>query len=282
MGAQRFINEFKPANKVFNLLAYLQFQLQYSVAKLRDWKDSQSPAKDPVPPARLRHRVHGNLSRASYLEVGRNVAKDIADLCRIAGRDFYSFTDILDFGCGCGRVIQNFRDPAKPCNLYATDIDPDLVSWGKSNLSDIRWSVNSHHAPSPFNDNSFDLIYCVSVFTHLDEDLQHEWLRELQRIARPGSTLILTVHGGHHIGALDASYRNEIRQRGFLYITSAEGRLKLDGLPDFYQSTYHTKEYIHKVWSQYFDIVDYVERGINNDQDAVLLRKPKREESTLG
>jgi hypothetical protein len=44
-------------------------------------------------------------------------------------------------------------------------------------------------------------------------------------------------------------------------------------LPDFYQSAFHTKDYIYQQWSAYFDIVRYEERGINNHQDAVLLRK---------
>jgi SAM-dependent methyltransferase len=274
MGIYRTLRDFKPAYMAHAASAYLLFQLQLLIATLRDWKDNTGPTHDPAPPARLRYRVHGNLSKASYLEVGRTVAQNIQNLCGIAGRDFYSFTDILDFGSGCGRVVQNLRGRSRSCTLYATDIDPDLVSWGKSNLPDIQWSVNRLQPPLPFNDSAFDLIYGISVFTHLDEDFQRVWLRELQRVARPGATLILTVHGEYAIGMLDSSYQDEVHERGFVFITGAKGRFKLDGLPDFYQTTYHTKEYVYNEWSTYFDIVDYIERGINNHQDAVILRKP--------
>jgi ubiquinone/menaquinone biosynthesis C-methylase UbiE len=160
--------------------------------------------------------------------------------------------------------------------LYATDIDPDLVNWGKSNLPGIQWSVNGHQPPLPFDDNAFDLIYGISVFTHLDEAFQHVWLRELQRVARPGATLILTVCGEHAMKAfqtLDPSYGEEFHERGFMFVSLSKGRFKLDGFPDFYQSAFHAKEYIFNEWSAYFDIVDYIERGIGDYQDAVVLRK---------
>lgn len=281
MGIRRSLVEFKPVFIPFTAIAYLLLQLRFSLATLRDWRDSRSsstdPKHEPAPPVRLRYRVHGNLDKASYLEAGKIVAQNVRDLCRTAGRDLYSFTDILDFGSGCGRVIQNFQERPGSCTLYATDIDPDLANWGKNNLPGIHWSVNAHHPPLPFNDNSFDLIYSISVFTHLDEDYQRTWLRELHRVARPGATLILTVHGEYvikRLRMLDRSYEDEVHERGFLFIAGSKGRFKHDGLPDFYQTTFHTKEYIYNEWSTYFDIVDYIERGIHNFQDAVILRKP--------
>jgi SAM-dependent methyltransferase len=277
MGIYKTLRDFKPTYMAFAGAEYALFQLQLSIATLRDGRGSADPQNDPAPPPRLRYRVHGNLNKASYLEVGRTLAQNIQDMCTVVGRDFHSFADILDFGSGCGRVIQNFRDESGSCNLYATDIDPDLVSWGRDNLPDIQWSVNKHLPPLPFDDDAFDLIYGISVFTHLDEDFQRAWLRELQRVARPGATLILTIHGQYaakRLRKLDSSYHNELQERGFMFVTGTTGNLKLDGLPDFYQTTYHTKEYIYDEWSEYFDIVNYVERAINNHQDAVLLRKP--------
>jgi SAM-dependent methyltransferase len=273
MGIERTLRDFKPVYTAYAACAYLLFQVRLSIATFLDDKSHRRPASGPVPPPKLRFRVHGNLNQASYLKVGQTVAEDVRKLCEIADRDFDSFNDILDFGSGCGRVIQNLAVRPGQRTMYATDIDPDLVKWGKNNLNEIRWSNNGHQPPLPFSDGAFDLIYGISVFTHLDEDFQRKWLSELQRVAGPGATLILTVHGKHAAGTLDRSYQDEIRERGFLFITGPTGKFKLDELPDFYQATFHTKEYIYKEWSTYFDMVDYVERGINNHQDAVLLRK---------
>src|SRR5271155_642004 len=111
--------QFKPAFISFNAIAYLLLQVRLSLAKLREWRDSTGPTHETVPPAKLRVRVHGKFDKASYLEGGRIVAQNIQDLCKIADRDFNSFTDVLDFGSGCGRVIQNFRDQSRSCTLYA-------------------------------------------------------------------------------------------------------------------------------------------------------------------
>ena len=53
----------------------------------------------------------------------------------------------------------------------------------------------------------------------------------------------------------------------------AKGRLKLDRLPDFYQTAYHTESYIQKEWTAYFDVARYLVQRINHHQDAVVLRR---------
>ncbi|MEM6107867.1 class I SAM-dependent methyltransferase [Mycobacterium sp. 050272] len=276
MSFRRRLSQFKPIIIAYSACTYLLLQAQITLAERRDRGSAPDPTHGPTPPARLRWRVHGGLDRNDYIQTGKALAQNIRDLCSGAGRDFSSFNDILDFGSGCGRVIQNFRDPSESHNLYATDIDPDLVDWGKNNLSGIHWSINDHLPPLPFDDDAFDLIYGISVFTHLDEDLQHAWLRELQRVARPGATLILTVHGKQVMNGLrllDDSYQDEIRDRGFAFLSLSRGRLKADGFPDFYQTAFHTETYVRTEWSTHFDVIDYVERGIGGHQDAVILRK---------
>ncbi len=264
----------KPIYTSYNVYKYLVFQLKLAIARFRDWKDRQNPANIPVPPAKLRHRVHGSLDKESFLQVGKILAQNIRDLCAIIERDIYSFEHILDFGCGSGRVIRNFQDVPASCSLYGTDIDSELVNWCEKYLPHIRWSTNGYQPPLPFADNTFDLIYAISVFTHLDEEFQHAWLRELRRIAKPRATIILTVHGEYCINKLASSYQSRIHSYGFMFVTDATGRLKLDKLPDFYQTAYHTQKYIRREWSAYFDVIRYLELGINNHQDAVLLRKP--------
>lgn len=276
MGLRKKLLKFQPAIFAYTVFSYVLFQLQVSLAHLRERRHLMDSTHEPAPPARLRWRVHGNLDKSSYFEVGRALAKNIQDLCATEGREFSSFANILDFGSGCGRVIQNFKNQSGQRRLYATDIDPDLVSWGKSNLHGIEWSLNGYWPPMLFEDNSFDLIYGISVFTHLDEDFQHAWLRELQRIARPGAILILTVHGEHVIRGLqmpDSSLLDTFEERGFVFLPLSSGRFKADGFPDFYQTSFHTKKYICNEWSAYFEILNYAERGITDHQDAVVLQK---------
>lgn len=238
MGIRRTLMEFKPARIAFNAVTYVLFRARLALATFNEGKVSTDPSQEPIPPVKIRWRVHGSLDRDSYAKVGKLLAQNIQDLCSNTGRELSGFEDILDFGCGCGRVIQNFRAEPRPYELYATDIDPELVGWAKKNLDGVHWTVNAHRPPLPFKDDAFDFIYGISVFTHLDEDFQHVWLRELLRVARPGATLMLTVHGQHVLNGLkmlDQSYKDEIRERGFLFFDWSKGRFKVDGFPDFYR-----------------------------------------------
>ena len=49
--------------------------------------------------------------------------------------------------------------------------------------------------PLPYEDDRFDLVYSVSIFTHLDEQLQRPWIEELTRVVRPGGLVLVTVTG---------------------------------------------------------------------------------------
>jgi hypothetical protein len=48
---------------------------------------------------------------------------------------------------------------------------------------------------------------------------------------------------------------------------------KTEGLPDFYQTAFHTHEYVQREWNKYFEIVNIKTKGIGQHQDAVLVRK---------
>ena len=82
----------------------------------------------------------------------------------------------------------------------------------------------------------FDLIYAVSVFTHLDLDLGRRWLADLHRILKPGGLLLFSVHGEAAWKGLPEEDVAELRRTGFLFKRSA----KLHGiLPDWYHTAFH-------------------------------------------
>jgi hypothetical protein len=51
-----------------------------------------------------------------------------------------------------------------------------------------------------------------------------------------------------------------------------KGRFKLDGLPQRYQTSFHTREYVGRVWGHWFDILEHAEGGLHGHQDVVVLR----------
>ena len=114
-------------------------------------------------------------------------------------------------------------------------------------------------------------MYAISVFTHLDEDYQFRWLDELKRVTRPKGVVLLTVHGRHVWKDLHEADVVEVEKRGFKFLAANTMR----GIfPEWYQNAYHKKEYVFDRYSKYFNILDYIPRGMGNLQDVVVLQKP--------
>jgi SAM-dependent methyltransferase len=241
-------------------------------ASLLDRLRTTSPDDLPLPPASLRFRVSGTADTAIFLHVGRQCADDIRRTLRTLSREIDSFSDILDFGCGCGRVLRSLYSESS-ARFYGADIDGEAIAWCRSHLPFAEFAQNSIRPPLPFPSGRFDLVYGVSVFTHLDEENQNAWLHELERVTRSGAVLLLTVHGDLTTSGLSPAEIALTRERGLFFKVFQTGRYKPDGLPDFYQSTFHTREYVNQAWSQFFEVVAYLPREMNGHQDIVLLKR---------
>ena len=123
-----------------------------------------------------------------------------------------------------------------------------------------------------YADATFDFVFGISVFTHLPEELQLEWLAELHRVTQPGGYLVLTTHGeGHYAKLLSATQLETMSTVGFLYVDTGYGQTI--ELPSFYQTAFHSEAYIRSTWSHVFEVVDVLVPGPTGHQDLVLLRK---------
>ena len=56
-----------------------------------------------------------------------------------------------------------------------------------------RFKLIDPRPMTPFDGDTFDMIYCYSVFSHLSEDIHREWLDEFARILKPGGLLVATT-----------------------------------------------------------------------------------------
>lgn len=223
-----------------------------------------------LPPESLRYRIHGASDVESFLQVGEQCALDIRSALQKNGVAIEACSSILDFGCGCGRVLRWMKPLSSTSHLFGTDIDHEAVSWCNRHLSFASFMVNSWLPPLGCANDSFDLIYAISVFTHLNEEYQFCWLYELQRLAKPGAIVLLSLHGDTHINNLSREQAEEIRKRGMFFLESGGWR---GMFPDWYQDSFHTKKYVLEKFSLYFDIIDYIPKGMNHLQDVVILRK---------
>ena len=178
----------------------------YERLKALRGRETVSVADDglPVPPARLRVRVAGTADPEWFLESGRLAEESIRARLGRQGIAVEEVGALLDFGCGCGRVTRRWRALE---GVHGSDMNAEAVAWCRANLPFGRFETNGLAPPLAFADDSFALVYALSVFTHLTVDLQRAWLRELRRILRPGGLLLLTTHGRAYLDRLSHEER---------------------------------------------------------------------------
>lgn len=223
-----------------------------------------------IQPARLRYRVHGTPKLGSFIEVGRATSGTIESALEKHGHPIGLMKNVLDFGCGCGRTLMWYKEKAGTTSFYGTDIDSEAIAWCKDNIGFAEFGVNGALPPLGYASSMFDLVYAISVFTHLDEDYQFKWLDELARVTRPGGMVLVTVHGVRTHSGLPPSRQAELKNKGFLYITT---NVTKSIFPAWYQTAYHTEEYVRDRFSKHFNVVEYAPGGMNGYQDMALMQR---------
>jgi SAM-dependent methyltransferase len=174
---------------------------------------------------------------------------------------------VLDFGCGCGRVVRYWQHFSR-MRVYGVDTNRHLLRWCKMRLGFGDFRATGMRPPLPFEDKRFDLIYAFSVFTHLTEELQLAWMDELERVLRPGGYLVISTHGQRSAHDLP----NNLKRRfddGHLVVSlfGSEGGNDCNA--------FHPPGYFEKVIARRFTTVAFRSEGAagNPPQDLFLLRK---------
>ena len=249
---------------------------------------AQSP---PRPPDELIDRVVSGFSndgadehRRMFDETGQAALRDLEAALATVGSEIAAHSTVLEFGCGCGRIMRWMESVGEQVELFGTDIDERAIEWAAGNLPFARFDVNEGLPPTRYTDGQFDLILNHSVFTHLDEQYQDQWLAELARIAAPEALLVLSVHGEHAFGEAERSlakgsrelvqWRNTLERDGILFI--ADDAYVGSTFPDFYHTTFHAPWYIFEHWGRWFEILAFLPRTSHGFQDQVVLRPRAR------
>jgi SAM-dependent methyltransferase len=222
----------------------------------------------PLPPIELMQRV-GRIEeenvQAAYEAIGRHSRERIE---RLLPPDWsWQGKHVLDFGCGAGRTLRHFLAEAEQAEFHGCDIDAKSVDWMAEHLAPpLHVFQSGEQPPLPRPDRFFDLVYALSVFTHVS-DHWVEWLLELHRVLPPGGLLLATFLHEPHWSAYRQGPWDENRI-GMNVIKrwnpwDAGGPL-----------VFHSEWWIREHWGRAFDVLHFepTDPEEPEGQGAVLLR----------
>jgi SAM-dependent methyltransferase len=240
------------------------------IAKIETWYRTDLYSY-PVPPTHLIWRVAAHENPSAYLITGMQSYREFwTNVCKYT--DPCSIKSMLDWGCGCGRVIGVFLKLSGIPRICGCDIDAEAIAWCQANLKPAEFTVIPLFPPTTYADNTFDLIVSFSVFSHLSKEVQFFWLKEMQRLLTPGGLFLATFHG--EFAALfnfPGKKIKEVLKDGICDINDEHlGSIAPKG---YYRGVFQSKEYTIKEWSRYFEILEYKERGGANYQDLIVMRR---------
>ncbi len=134
-----------------------------------------------------------------YFNVGHSAFRCIKLAMLAAGIE--TPTAILDLPCGHGRVQRLLRSAFPHAHITACDIDRDGVDFCARTFGAVP--VYSEENPKfiPVRE-SYDLIWCGSLLTHLERDAWPGFLRFFEARLAPGGVAVFTVHGRHSVDSL--------------------------------------------------------------------------------
>jgi SAM-dependent methyltransferase len=181
--------------------------------------------------------------------------------------------NILDFGCGWGRIIRFFLKDIEPSRLLGVDPVEEMVALCKQENRWCGFERIPNVPPSHLKENTFELIYSFSVFSHLSEEMHNRVLAELSRLLKPGGLLVVTTCGRDFLEACAAT--REIQEellrydRGDYCFTPSvhEGEWAYWGWAAI------SKNYVLKNWGYGLTFVDYIHDRNLCSQDVVVMKK---------
>ena len=123
-------------------------------------------------------------------EMGPSTAQCLENLTTLAGVSRHD--DVLEIGCGAGRIGIG---AAPLCRTWTgADISARMLALASDRLRtlpNVTLVQLSSVSLVEFKDDSFDVVYCTSVFGHLDEMDRWQYIREACRVLRSGGRLLV-------------------------------------------------------------------------------------------
>ncbi len=209
---------------------------------------------------------------AHYASVGRSAVAAIGRALAAAERRFDDVEACLDMPCGYGRVLRVLAQEIPGERITACDINRRAIRFCASEFGAMP--LRSTPNLDRMRLGRYDLIWCGSLVTHIDERRVEQLLRRFAHALVPGGVAIVTIHAEPPSSGPFAPLRDEIgaalAQRGHFHVPYEQALFH-------YGHAWHTQEYMSRAFavacSDAIQLVSHEPRGWDGHQDVLAFRR---------
>lgn len=233
-----------------------------------------------LPDPELIFLVNGHRDVHAFDISRRATVDNIIALLSTASIDYNKFRSILDFGCGCGRVLAGWEGKLQSgVKLFGCDLNPKLVDFCQTHIPFAETMTCSYFPPLPYEDEQFDFVYAASVYTHLTLPALLQWTGELTRIVKSSGILMVSHHGSYYapeLAKIGARGSVQLAERGYYVHLHGKSTDTWKGSNNY--ATFLTSEFIRNLFCGFQVITIYpgVSHGPNpfaSFQDILILQR---------
>lgn len=220
-----------------------------------------------VPSAELVFLTQGHTQTDEYQNGIIPAVLTMQSYLQKSGIDVEQIKNLLDFGCGSGRLLIGWHIIKPHIQLYGCDLNPQLIEWARQHVPQpIDCRLCSLNPPLPYPDQQFDAIYLISVFTHLSLETQKLWIGEFKRILRRGGYLLVTLHGELYVrNTFDqqSDYFHVFHRNGYV----EEGQTNEEGANRY--RSFHRYDFVCNLFTD-FEIKGYFPNGNDSHRNTLF------------
>ena len=197
--------------------------------------------------------------------------------------------DILDFGCGAGRLIKYFAFFDPKHRYRACEVNPHAVDLVKRVLPEVDSRRINSAPPTTFESESMDVVFAWSIWTHFSEAISRSWLEEVHRLLKPSGLALITLHTDELVerygiepqlvakmkerGGDYSKIRETYDETGFCYWDAYPERARQFGIDNTtFGMAFVSVDYVKRKWTDLFDFKGSVV-GAPRWQDVMILTK---------
>lgn len=250
----------------------------YRYSFLKNKKHNQAYAKKnslvAYPPDYYLYETY-KLDYQQYIEDGDLSAKEIVEWTM--KHINIQKLNILEWGCGVSRTTRHLHKYLpQHSNIFACDVNAGMIEWNKAHIQNIHFSLINHNPPTSYNTSCFNIIFCISVFTHIDSIQQTNWLKEIYRILDDSGIFLFTTHGSYYNNKLLQKELQELTEKGVYTKNYYKRGHRL-------MSTYNDANQFKKVVENLFTVLEFYDGSSNLEkvggQDLWIVQKKQSTES---